>query len=106
MRYFRLAYKDNMTSTTHVEDVRAVSAEEAASISPMNGMGYPLSQVKEISLAERAEAIKSHIGMADFDRKMMVRCGVMSEERARHNYENVVRHYEVELKEVEEAMAV
>lgn len=33
MKYFRLAYKDNATSTTHVEDVRAVSAEEAAAIS-------------------------------------------------------------------------
>lgn len=29
MRYFRLAYKDNMTSTTHVEDVRADSKEDA-----------------------------------------------------------------------------
>lgn len=104
MRYFRLAYKDNMTSTTHVEDMRADSKEDA--IAKACGCGYPLTQVREISLAERVSAIEGHIGMADFDRKMMVRCGVMSEERAQQNYENVVRHYEVELKEVEEAMAV
>lgn len=51
MRYFRLAYKDNMTSTTHVEDVRADSREDA--IAKACGCGYPLTQVREISLAER-----------------------------------------------------
>lgn len=51
MRYFRLAYKDNMTSTTHVEDVRADSKEDA--VAKACGCGYPLTQVRGISLAER-----------------------------------------------------
>ena len=42
MKYFRLAYKDNATSTTHVEDVRAVSAEE------MKGFHMSIYKVDEV----------------------------------------------------------
>lgn len=104
MRYFRLAYKDNMTSTAHVEDVRADSKEDA--IAKACGCGYPLTQVREISLAERVSAIEGHIDMADFDRKMFINSGMMSEERAQKNYDNVVAMYSKELAEVKEVMNV
>ena len=55
---------------------------------------------------ERVSAIEGHIDMADFDRKMFINSGMMSEERAQKNYDNVVAMYSKELAEVKEAMSV
>ena len=53
MKYFRLVYKDNMTSTTHVEDVRAVSAEEGV----MNDIKAIIKQLQATSSRNEKAAI-------------------------------------------------
>lgn len=55
---------------------------------------------ERISLAELVSAIEGHIYMVDFDRKMFIHSGMMSEEWAQKNYDNVVAMYSKEVMSV------